>query len=780
LFYLLGGWVVALDSTTGWVVPLTAAAGVGRQRLGGKAATLAALTAVGFAVPAGFVVTTDAFTPEGLRTGLESVLETESAALGALLAVRSSAVAEDLAGASHAGLYETYLNVAPVGVAKAVRRCWASAHAARVSAYRYSPAGGAPVGAMAVLVQSMITPVAAGVAFTANPVTGARQETVVTAVPGLAQPLVAGQTDGQEWIVRGATASCTRAGGGVLDTDQAKAIAALAGAVQDRLGGPQDIEWALAQDGKLWLLQARPMTALPDPVHWRPPSPGYWMRSFRLGEWLPEAMTPLFADWLLPALEAGYLAGMRATVGVAVPFRRATINGWYYTAPPALSPIPLVGTLLTGRRRLLRVLGNALIRAGRNPVAADRAVLAGLAQQWRAQLLPAYQAAVADAAGRVGRAEPAELGQIVDQLAALAGRYLWSLTIVGGSAWKMEAALARFYRRHLAGRVKGNPQTLLSALPGVDASTPPHAVHSVDWFHCTAGELNWTAGAGPADTRRRELTAHREVLHAACRDALRATPRLAVRFSELLEVTQRYTALREQQAREFTLAWPVLRRCALRLGDQLHNRAVLADAADVFFLTRAELTTMDDLRPLVDQRRARWDQQRRLMAPLTIGTPHKLAERAVTAAVAAARTQADIPPGAIVGHPASPGRATGPVRIITDPADFPAFHHGDVLVARATSPAWTPLFAHAAALVTDAGTLAAHASLIAREYGIPAVVGTGNATTRLHPGQQVTVNGSTGMIHRDRPVRTARRARPCLDPGRGADGRLHPGGGPAS
>lgn len=79
-------------------------------------------------------------------------------------------------------------------------------------------------------------------------------------------------------------------------------------------------------------------------------------------------------------------------------------------------------------------------------------------------------------------------------------------------------------------------------------------------------------------------------------------------------------------------------------------------------------------------------------------------------------------------------------------ADFAAFADGDVLVAKATSPAWTPLFARAAAVVTDGGTLAAHASLIAREYAIPAVVGTGDATTRLHNGQIVTVDGSTGTV----------------------------------
>ena len=102
--------------------------------------------------------------------------------------------------------------------------------------------------------------------------------------------------------------------------------------------------------------------------------------------------------------------------------------------------------------------------------------------------------------------------------------------------------------------------------------------------------------------------------------------------------------------------------------------------------------------------------------------------------------------GALLGQGASPGRATGRVRIVSGPEDFDAFQPGEVLVAQATAPAWTPLFGRAAAVVTDGGTLAAHASLVAREYGIPAVVGTGQATRRLATGQLVRVDGTTGTV----------------------------------
>jgi phosphohistidine swiveling domain-containing protein len=224
-------------------------------------------------------------------------------------------------------------------------------------------------------------------------------------------------------------------------------------------------------------------------------------------------------------------------------------------------------------------------------------------------------------------------------------------------------------------------------------------------------------------------------------------PQLQARFQALLQVAQRYAVLREQQARQLTLGWPLLRRCALRLGETLRADGVIDQAEDVFYLTRAELDTHAPLQELVNQRRGTWERQRRLLAPLTIGRPPRLLAKELLAVVDAARTGSPPSEDAIVGQPASPGRATGPVRIIHGPGDFDRFQPGEVLVARATAPAWTPLFARAAAVVTDGGTLAAHASLVAREYGIPAVVATGDATTRLSDRQRVTVDGSAGTIH---------------------------------
>lgn len=217
---------------------------------------------------------------------------------------------------------------------------------------------------------------------------------------------------------------------------------------------------------------------------------------------LPEAMTPLFADWLLRLVEDGYLREMRATVGTAVPFGYAAIHGWYYTSLPEVSPWILARALIQSRGRMIGVLWNVLVRVNNDPVAADRAVLRRLGEEWRTEILPRYRRLVTTAQERVESATPAQLAGIVDEVGTTAGEYLFSLAMVGGSAWKMEGCLARFVHQHLADEVDFSYQLLLRGLPGVDAGIPPHAVQSVDWYHPTLGELG-VGGRGSDPSRRR-------------------------------------------------------------------------------------------------------------------------------------------------------------------------------------------------------------------------------------------------------------------------------------
>jgi pyruvate phosphate dikinase-like enzyme len=216
------------------VLDLAETAAAARARVGGKAAVLAELAVAGLPVPPGVVVTVDALDAEGWETAL---VDAAGRLGGSRFAVRSSGAAEDLPDASYAGLYETYLDVPVEGLADAVRRCSAAAGAERVTAYHHRH-GGSRV-AMAVLVQVMVHPVAAGVAFTAHPVTGARDQIVVTAVAGQGDQLVSGEVIGEEWTLTRETAAMTSpapSGTPVLTAAQAQAVTRLAVTVADRYG----------------------------------------------------------------------------------------------------------------------------------------------------------------------------------------------------------------------------------------------------------------------------------------------------------------------------------------------------------------------------------------------------------------------------------------------------------------------------------------------------------------------------------------------------------------
>jgi phosphohistidine swiveling domain-containing protein len=743
------------------VIRLVEAAGQPVALVGGKAATLGRLAAAGLPVPPGLVITSSAWrlTAGERAAAVRAALAEEGWAESAppRYAVRSSAAAEDLADASWAGQYETILDVASEDVAQAVERCLESAATPRVAAYQVGRGDAGPrAPGMAVLVQPMVPARAAGVAFTANPVTGDRDETLVTAVRGLGERLVSGEAIGDEWSVRGGAATAQRASEEAITAEEAIAVAELAHRVRDLLGGPQDIEWATERRGgrtELVLLQARPMTALPDAVEWAAPGPGLWMRNFRLGEWLPEPVTPLFADWLLPLIEDGYLAGMRDCVGTVVPFRYAVVNGWYFNAVPVPTPMLLARALVGSRGRILRVLYNALFRVGRDPVAADRAVLSDLHARWRDVELPAYARLVEEGHERLGAASGHDLLDLVDGLGRAAGRQLWYLAVVGGSTWKMEARLARFVHEELQdlaaeeGPLAEGVQVLLRGLSGVETVVPDHAVLSADWYWPMMGVAPSEESMGVEEraARRQRLALERESAEARCLDALSARAARA-EFNALLDVTRRYTVIREQQAGNLTLGWPLLRACAQRLGEGLVGQGRLDSEQQVFFVTRDELVASAPLAETARQRESRWQAQRRRPAPLTLGVPARLIGNPIARAVEQVRGGRAIPEDAIIGEPASAGRATGRVRVITDPGDFPAFRPGEVLVARATTPAWTPLFAYAIAVVTDGGAMAAHASIVAREYGIPAVVGTGDATHRLVTGERVTVDGNAGTV----------------------------------
>jgi pyruvate,water dikinase len=478
-------------------------------------------------------------------------------------------------------------------------------------------------------------------------------------------------------------------------------------------------------------LESRPADDLPQPITWNPPGPGLWACNFRLGEWLPDPITPLFADWLLPIFDRGFRDAMRDTAGAAVAIPYALVNGWYYASPaPPIARLP--GAVVRSRGRVLRFMITTVLQPTRNPVAADRA-LDRLYRDWHNGLLPDYRALAATDPERL---DLEQLMALTEQVAETAGRHFWYLAVVGGAAWKMERALGRFLGRH--GLADIDTAVLLSGLSS--ASGPPsHAVHSLDWFHPTAVEGNAAHGGAPAP-----IDDSRSLLEQRCTGQLSADPAVLSTFIAMLGVARKYVRIREQQTNDLTLGWPLIRRCAHRMGVALSAAGILADPDELFFLTRQELEQRLSSAPTAQRRRV-WQSQRRLAPPLTLGRPPALIGRHLVRTLGADRSDRSSP-RRLLGQPASPGRATEPACIVHGVPDFAKLHAGDVLVAPATTPTWTLLFGRAAAVVTDRGTAAAHAAIVAREYGIPAVVATTDATSRLRDGVIVTVDGSRGVV----------------------------------
>ena len=247
---------------------LTAAQALDPAVAGGKAAALAALFSAGFKVPGFFVITPAAFAEGALASTAHLALAASLSALGpGPFAVRSSGRAEDGALHSHAGQFLTLLGIEAAGVPEAAAKVWESGFTQSLAAYRKSRGISSGDSAPAVIVQSMISPRAAGIAFSADPVTGDPGVVVIAAVAGLADKLAGGLEDGETYVFN--TLNDTEAdappGDRLLSPADVKAVVATARAVEAARGGPQDIEWAIAE-GTVFLLQARPITGAVQPA----------------------------------------------------------------------------------------------------------------------------------------------------------------------------------------------------------------------------------------------------------------------------------------------------------------------------------------------------------------------------------------------------------------------------------------------------------------------------------------------------------------------------------
>ncbi len=255
-----------------------------------------------------------------------------------------------------------------------------------------------------------------------------------------------------------------------------------------------------------------------------------------------------------------------------------------------------------------------------------------------------------------------------------------------------------------------------------------------------------------------ELAKEREALVAEAREQLKGYPE-AVRgqFEFLLKAAQAGTVIQEDHNYWIDQrASYKVRRVILEFGNRFANADIVDNAEDVFLLTLDELradadTLSGDRRAAVSERRAEMEHFATIRPPDALGTPPASPppDNPLMRAFGRFSGEPLAPseePGVINGNPCSPGKATGTARVVMSLAEADKLKPGDVMIAPATMPAWTPLFASIAAVVTDAGGVLSHAGIVAREYNIPAVLGTGRATSEIKDGQQVEVDGDAGVV----------------------------------
>ncbi|MFD9354671.1 rifamycin-inactivating phosphotransferase [Streptomyces sp. NPDC060031] len=853
--------------------------------VGGKGAHLGGLSRIeGIRVPGGFCVTTDAFRRimaqepslddlldqlsrvnpddrEAIRTLSEEIRRTIEgvaipgdlaaaitralARLGeqAAYAVRSSATAEDLPTASFAGQQDTYLNVVgPTAILGYVSRCWASLFTERAVIYRQRNGIDHRTVHMAVVVQQMVFPHAAGILFTADPVTGNRKVATVDAGFGLGEALVSGLVNPDVFKVRHgevvakAIAAKQRAvhalpAGGTQEvaidaqqqeqpalTDaQVVRLVQLGRRIEAHFGRPQDIEWCLVDDG-FQIVQSRPITTLfPVPIPESGDQENHVYVSVGHGQMMTDPMKPLgLSMWQLTAMVPMHEAGGRLFVDVtrrlAAPTSRAGLldvlgrgdplirdaletvldhDDFVPSLPdPLPDPLPDAGTggppaggasapietdpaIVTELIERSRVSIAALerdIRTKTGPALFDflleeafeehkrvlsdplslQAIMAGMEATWwlndtLQEWLGEKNAAdtlTLSAPGNVTSEMGLALLDVADVIrpqsevvAFLQGveeeGFLDELAkLAGGSEARdaIEAYLDRYGMRCVGEiditrpRWRERPTTLV-----------PVILDNVRNFEPGAAERRFEEGRRKAQQKEQDVLSR-----------LRALPdgeQKADEAKRMIDRVRTFIGYREYPKYGIVSRYFLYKQALLEEAERLVQANVLPEKEDAFYLTFQELhdvvrsNQVDD--QLIQQRKEAFRSYHALTPPRVLTSDGE--------ALTGAYRRDDVPAGALIGLPVSAGTIEGRARVILDMSDAD-LEAGDILVTPFTDPSWSPLFVGIAGLVTEVGGLMTHGAVIAREYGLPAIVGVEQATRLIRDGQRIRVHGTDGYV----------------------------------
>jgi pyruvate,water dikinase len=783
-------------------IPLEA---ISEEPVGGKAEGLARLLGYGFDVPSAFVIL-------GASSGhLPEDLDDQYLRIGAgKVAVRSSAIGEDSGDASFAGQYETVLNVEGAEALRAaVEECLRSLENARARAYRDEKADQAEV-QMNIVVQQMVNARAAGVLFTVNPVDARRDRVVIDAVEGLGEALVSGQLTPDHWLLaRDGSVVRSELHGEAPVLSDAELTLLLDGALraEARYGAPLDMEWAIDQSRRVRWLQARPITKLPgDPNELdTTPDPRDVFTWSNIGEMMPGAVTPLTYSVTGRGIDIGMQRTYRK-MGAKVPhgdgiryvgmyFGHLFLNlsnlselasavagstksqmcialcGRDIEEVREPEPEPLLRRALNGAKYFSILLAARKHRDDLDTLVADldlprlgtarqlyRCIDENLEQVWRA-----YELHLCSSSSS-GALSPILLGVLAKGEEPRQEHHAKVAEMLAGAKGVESADIAEGVERIVA-RLAENEnaeEAFLSAEPDA-ALTWLRSSESGD-----AGTelLRYLDRHGHRAVRELELrqkgwAVNPEPLIVSLQSGLRARlahgaptrPKQGAVASEDHPIIRRLLPLAHAaiRTREHTKSGLVAVTTAFKhayraLGSRMAEEGRLPDEDAVFFLTHEELGELlrgrRDLAKLAVSRREVIDYQMPLHFPEVFrGRPEPLGLEAAVSE-----------DGALVGKPVSRGRVTGRARVVETLEEASALQSGEVLVAPITDVGWTPYFSLIAGLATDVGSAVSHGAVVAREYGLPAVVNLRVATARVQTGDLVTLDGDRGTLTIDSPA----------------------------
>lgn len=688
--------------------------------VGGKARTLIELQLAGFRVP-DFLCS-----PPDVAKAIEI--------LGAPLAVRSSASAEDGREVSFAGQFRSFLNLrTATDLEIAVRECHESLGAPSVSVYCRKNGIDPRALRMEVIVQRMVQPELAGVAFTVNPATGA-EEVVIEACEGLADQLLAGRTRALPPSHR-------------LLQKYGPEIERIARAIQRHFGAPQDVEFAIEKE-QLFILQSRPITRINFA-----PGTGEWTNAdFRDGGVSCAVCTPLMwslYDFIWEDALKGFLHDIKL-------LGRDFQAGQMFFGRPYWNLGEVKGCLakLPGfvEREFDRDLSVQVNYDGdgiRTPVTVGSVLRAlptivAVPGVWKKQerFARAFLAGGFEALMRKYEKMPTDPNSAFRDL-------------IDEAYWITES---NYFRTIFCASVaklafmdafpEADYPALVAALPAMKHLDPTRALREmalrgeVDitplltrFGHRSRRELDIRAPRWDED--REWVTALREQ-HSGTAGAdprpayeqarARALARLPWRkrrsFERKLDRLRNFLWLREEMRDLSSRMYHLIRRYTLVIAE----RRSLGD--DIFFMTFREIFADD--RSNIDRQRERFESFRNFKAPNEIG--------------ARFRFQPGPTHGALRGIGASPGTTRGRAFIARNIEEAMNVAKGAILICPFTDPGWTPVLDRVAGVVTETGGLLSHAAVICREYGIPAVLGVADATSRISEDAQILVHGDEGFV----------------------------------